>query len=192
MKIIFNFQYTWVSLVFSNDPFNYFQSIICLSNMVVWWNTRRFLYYVNIMSIKHFQQFTFLSLKVSPFLLEIKSLLIQPLFIKNVLTKFQNCLLEGIPYSELLLRYFILNFLQIVSRLFFILLICTKFSLEGYFRYLFRSHDLFMIAFLSSFVINLALFPFVFFCFIGACLSVIVFKRLGKHYKVYHCFKSSL
>ena len=142
------------------------------------------------MSIKHFQCFTFIFLKVSPFLIEIKSLLIQ--FIKNALTKFQNCLLEGTTFSELLLRYFILNFLQIVSHLFFILLIWTKFSLDVYFRYLFRSHDLFMIAFLSSFVINFTLLPLVFFCFIWACLSVIVFKRLGKHYKVCHSFKSSL
>ena len=142
------------------------------------------------MSIKYFQCFTFIFLKVSPFLIETKSLLIQ--FIKNALTKFQNCLLEGTPFSELLLRYFFLDFLQIVSHLFFILLTWTKFSQDLYFRYLFRSHDLFMIAFLSSFVINFTLLPLVFFCLIGACLSVIVFKRLGKHYKVYHSFKSSL
>ena len=35
-KIIFNFKYTWVSFVFSNDPFNYFSSIICVNNIAFW------------------------------------------------------------------------------------------------------------------------------------------------------------
>ena len=53
------------------------------------------------------------SIKASPFLIDIKSLLMQPLFVKNGLTKFQNKLLEEIHFSLLLLRYFFLDFLQI-------------------------------------------------------------------------------
>ena len=39
IKIIFNFQYTCVSVVFSNDPFIYFLSIVCINNIVFWLNS---------------------------------------------------------------------------------------------------------------------------------------------------------
>ena len=73
-----------------------------------------------------------------------------------------------------------LDFQQIDLHLFFIFFVFTKFSLEGYFRYLFCNFDLSMIAFVCSFDINGALLPYTFFCFIGACLSVIVLERLEK------------
>ena len=44
---------------------------------------------------------TKLSLKASPFLIEIKSFFMQPLFVKNGLTKFQKFLFEEITFSVL-------------------------------------------------------------------------------------------
>ena len=123
-----------------------------------------------------------LSIKASLFLIDIKSLPMQLLFVKNGLTKFQNCLLEEMLFFVLLLRYFISDFLQTELHLCFIFFIFTKFSAEGFFRHLFRSRDLSTIAFLSYFVINGALFPLTLICFIGACSSVIVLKRLEKSY----------
>ena len=58
--------------------------------------------------------------------------------------------------------------------------------------YLFRSCELSMIDFLSSFVVNGALLPLTLFCFFGACLSVIVLKRLENHHEVFHCYKTHL
>ena len=64
----------------------------------------------------------------------------QLVLVKNGLTKFQNCSFGKITFPVLLLRCFILNFLQIELHLFFIFFIFTKFSLGGYFRYL-SIHD---------------------------------------------------
>ena len=68
----------------------------------------------------------------------------QSLLVKNRLTKSEKRLFEEIPFSVLLSREFSLNILEIESHLFFIFFLLTKYSLEGYFRYLFRSRDYYM------------------------------------------------
>ena len=99
----------------------------------------------------------------------------QLLFVKNGLTSFQNCLLEEMPFSVLLLRYFISDFLQTELHLCFIFFIFTKFSTEGFFRHLFRSRDLSRIAFLSYFVINRSSYSYLFYrsMFISNCFEKI-------------------
>ena len=79
---------------------------------------------------------------------------IELLFVRKGLFKFQNCLL----FQEFLLvhflKYCLLAFLESELHLFIILFIVKKFSLEGSFTYLCLHLDLFIISFLSCFVIK--------------------------------------